>query len=413
MANTPLYVSGVNLGKPVETSSGTIQDLQLGFYIDANGHLQFRDEYIVNALSKDSVSLKELYLKTKGIFYKDGKLSFKDDSLSRSYSLEEIVSSCKNWKDNLATGSLWWLGRASVDHSVCANLPRIDDLNGLNRYWSVDRFLAQLNKISSCDNISNLTFYDKTVDKNGNWLWWDIPGMEMVLPPITDQYKLAIIIAKLTFTSYNAPEPIVFRLFDVSAQQELTRISVVNSNNGAVLSPPTLSYFGNLAQTVNTCEQDEGCGCVSLNCNVGDTSCAFPDTGRVIADRLAPNSHLIKVQFHAVNYHANHWERTFGVEVDGVYTSNSTIETIIYDSNPADKFAKKHGTAAFNNANQVTITFDTPTVSTEYSVSLSASKNVNVWYTNKTTTGFVILSELPFNGYVDWTIVNINPVTGS
>lgn len=408
------FASGITLTKPSETgSSGSISDLNTALFVDDKGNLNFRDEYVKKILGKDSISLKELYTRAKGTFYKEGQLYFKDESITRAYSLEEIVNACRRWKENLTTGSLWWLGRSAIDHSSCANLPRFDDPTGQNRVWSVDRFLSQVSKLSSCETPTPLTFYEKTIDPTtGAWRWWDVPGMEIVVPPVTDAYKLGMIIAKLAYGSYNSPEPIIFRLYDQTAGKELVRSSVQQGCQSKIMYPVTLNYFGTMPSTVEDCEAVENCGCVAIDCVTGDTSCDAPDTGAIIANKYESGSHLIKIQFHVINYQPNHWERVFGVEIDGVYLSTSTIDAVIFDANPMEKYAKKQGSAQFNGESQKTVTFEKPMSSTSYSISLSSNRNVNLWYDNKTSTGFKINSELPFSGYVDWSIVNLNANNG-
>lgn len=417
MANVPdksFFAAGITLTKPAESnSSGAITDVNTALFIDSNGNLNFRDEYVKKILGKDSLTLKELYTRAKGVFVKDDKLYFKDDSLSRAYSLEEIVSACRNWKENLTTGSLWWLGRKEIDHSACANLPRFSDPTGPNFVWSIDRFLAQVAKLSSCSAPTPLTFYEKTVDPNtGQWRWWDVPGLEIVIPPVTDQYKLGMIIAKLAYGAYNSPEPVIFRLYDQTANKELARTSVIQGCEAKIMYPTTLTFFGTMPNSTEDCTAPENCGCVTLDCVTGDTSCDAPDTGTVILNKFESGSHLLKIQFHVINYQPNHWERVFGVEIDGEYLSTSTIDAVIFDANPNDKYAKKQGTVQFNGESQKTVSFGTPMSSTSYSISLSSNRNVNIWYDNKSETGFRINGELPFSGYVDWSIVNLNPNTG-
>jgi hypothetical protein len=99
------------------------------------------------------------------------------------------------------------------------------------------------------------------------------------------------------------------------------------------------------------------------------------------------------------------------MEIDGTYLSKSTLEAIVFDSNPNGKFGKKHGTIQFTTQNTTQVTFVTPLDTSNYAVSLSCNKNINCWWENKSNVGFKIVSELPFSGYVDWTITNLNPST--
>lgn len=407
----PLEVTGINMSETVQQSLNPNDPrlVRIGIYPDENGNLRFTDEFVRNVLGKESVSLQDLYTRIKGIFSENGQLFFKDSTLSRAYSLEEIVNSCRRWRENLMTGSLWWMGRTSIDHFNCANLPRRTDPTGEFKVWSVDRFLSQLTRTINCEDPSPLTFYEKTTDPlTGEWKWWDVPGLELVLPPVEDSFKVAMMFAKLSYKSYNSPEPIIFRLFDYTANKELARSAVVQGCEGQVMYPVPITYFGPI-ENVDECIQDEGCGCVQIECIDGDNTCSAPDTGTVITKQFARNSHLIKVQFHVLNYQPNHWERVFGVEIDDVYLSTSTIDAVMFDINPSARFTRKHNTVIFNGETELAVTFETPLLSTDYAINLSSNKNVNLWYDSKSTTGFRIRSELPFNGFVDWTIINLNP----
>lgn len=407
----PLEVTGLNMSELVQQSLNPMGEgmVRVGIYPDENGNLHFTDDFVRNVLGRDSVSLRDLYTRVNGIFSEDGQLFFKDETISRPYSLEEIIGACRRWKENLMTGSLWWLGRTEIDHSECANLPRKTDPTGEFKVWSVDRFLSQLTRTINCEDPTPLSFYEKTVDPlTGEWKWWDVPGLELVLPPVEDSFKVAMMFAKLSYKSYNSPEPIIFRLYDYTANKELARSAVVQGNEGQVMYPIPLTYFGPI-ENVNECVAEEGCGCVQIECIDGDETCQAPDTGTIITKQFARNSHLIKVQFHVLNYHPDHWERVFGVEIDNTYLTTSTIDAVMFDVNPNARFTRKHNTVQFSGETEIAVTFETPLLSTDYAINLSCSKNINVWYDSKSTTGFRIRTESPFNGFVDWTIINLNP----
>ena len=414
-SNEPFRTPGMNLSRPVSSeSSGLITEVNPAVYTDDNGNLTFRDDFVVNQLGRESVTLRELYTRAKGVYLKDNGLWFSDETVSRPYSLKEIIDSCKKWKENLATGSLWWIGRTSFDHSACANLPRQFDPTGPNKVWSVDRYLSQENKYSSCANPNPSAIYNDLTDGQGRYKWFDIPGIELVIPPIEDPYKVTMILSKLAYSSYNQPEPILFRLYDWTTQTELTRTSVINGCSDKVMNPVSLSYFGRIPYTDGTqCYKEENCGCSEIQCIEGDTTCDAPDTGTIISNRFSQGARLIKVQFQVINYHTNHWERVFGAEIDDEYLSESTIDSVVFDVNPNAKYAKRHGTVELRNTDTQIVTFETPMTSTDYSVSLSSNRNINLWYLNKSTTGFTIKAELPFTGFVDWSIVNINPSAGT
>jgi hypothetical protein len=420
--NTYLYTSGVALKKPASTkSAGTITDVDVGVTFDDNGNIIFRDNYVANYLNKESVSLAEIYSRTKAITYRDGKIYFKDASLQREYSLEEIVNTCAQWKRNLIAGSLWWVGRTELDHRSCANIPKTKStLDRLPVYWSVDKFMADTTGVSICDNIKPLSFYEKTTDPDtGKWKWYDVQNLEIVIPPIEDTYKLAMIIAKLTFTQRKSSEPIVFRLFDATAGVELTRVSVINNGSDYVQHPVPLVYVGqipiagftsiNLAKNSPSsivCSTAEDCGCIDTTCVEGEKNCITPNISYV-DKKYAPNSHLIKVQFHVVDFHPDYWDRYFGVDIDNTAAAVSSINTMIFDASPSTTYVHRQGTATFNNVKSVDVVFESELTTNAYSVSLCANKNIQIWYTNKTSKGFTINSELEFQGFVDWTLLNI------
>lgn len=413
--NDPLKTPGMNLSRPVPLdSTGDSSFVEAGVYTDDEGNLTFKDDFVVNQLGREQVTLRELYTRAKGVYLQDGGLWFNDEVISRPYSLEEIVNSCKKWKENLTTGALWWIGRTAFDHSACANLPRFNDPSGPNKVWSVDRFLASENRLSTCTQPNPTALYQDLTDGQGRYKWFDVPGVELVIPPVDDPYKVTMMIAKLAYGSYNQPEPIMFRLFDFTTQTELTRTSVINGCSDKVMNPVTLSYFGRIPYVDDlACYQEENCGCTEIQCVDGDETCDAPDTGTIITSRFAQGARLIKVQFQVVNYQINHWERVFGVEIDDVYLSESTLDAVVFDVNPNAKFAKKQGSVEFRNSDTAIVTFDQSLLSTDYSISLSSNVNINTWYLNKSSTGFTVKAELPFTGTVDWSIVNINPSAGT
>lgn len=431
----PYQANGVVFkGPAAPTSEGSIQDIDVGMVTDDKGNLVFRDKYLTEVLNRDSITLKELYNRVRGVFTQlnaqgQSQLYFQDETVSRPYSLEEIVNACASFRAGRVNGSLWWVGRQEIDHSACANLPRIDEPEGVNRVWSVDRFLAELNNITECDNVTPIEFFELTVDpETGQPKWWDVQNLEIVLPP-SDSAKAAVIMAKLAYQSFNSPEPIIFRLYDATAGVELVRTSAVNANGGRILYPVPLTYFGPVP-TINKrttfsqrsksfnsgsivdCEED--CGCADISCIEGDPYCTV-STGEDVSTVFGEGAHLIKVQFRVVNYQPNHYERVFGQEIPNdaeggapEYLTTSTIDSLIFDVSPESKYTRQHGTQGFDNQSEVVVEFPTPFISADYSVSLSCDNNINLWYTNKTRFGFTIKAELPFRGNVDWTILNLS-----
>jgi len=419
MAKTPLLTNGIVLsGTPQKTSDGSITSFDTGIVTDNQGNLIFRDSYVTDFLQKDSISLKELYNRAKGIFYKDGNLYFKDDTLPREYSLSEIVNTCSNWKRSLASGSLWWVGRTETDHRSNANIPKTPDFNE-NIFWSLDKFLEQVESFNLCGVPNPTSFFQKTIDTNGNLKWWDVQGLEIVVPAIADKYKLAVIMAKLAYSQRNGTDPVIFRLYDATAQVELTRTAVIQNNSQYNNIPVSLNYFGPLTvpqvaknrMAVNpnsiVCDTDQDCGCTTVDCVEGDQTCFIPNPN-YINNQYATNSHLIKIQFRVAGCSTNYWDRYFGTDIDQQGADKSSINVMIFDASPATQYTRKHGTITFDKVTQMNVVFDNPLTDVNYSVNLSPNKNINVWYSNKTVTGFTINCGLKLQGYVDWTITKLN-----
>jgi hypothetical protein len=407
----PLKASGITLFRRSDGSE------PVNLSTDTAGNLTFTDEYVKKVLNKpDGITLKELYTRVKGIYSNsEGQIIFRDEKLGKEYSLKDLVDGCKRWRDQIITGSLWWMNSSSIDHTLCANLPRKSEpLSPTLRFWSIDRFLYNLSKngVTATCNSDDFTGNDSLfIDRiTGDWKWYDIPGMQFVLPPITDPFKIGQILSKLSYTSYDSKEPVVFRIFDVTAGVELTRTAVVQCNPCEVSYPVTMNFQGTMPY-LDKCKALENCGCVEVSCINGDPSCedtSSLDKSSATVHVYETGSHLIKVQFHVTNYQNDHWSRIFGAEIDGQPITSSTIEAILFDTNTSGKFGKKQGTADFTKGTSVLILFDAPLASTEYSISLSPNKNINCWWDSKSVNGFRINSELAFTGKVDWTITNIN-----
>jgi hypothetical protein len=408
--DVPYRTYGVNLS----SRSDNVAALTLS--MDTSGNLLFKDDYVTNILDKpNGITLKELYTRTKGVYSNsNGELIFNDSTLSRPYTLSEIVDSSSSWKNNLLTGALWWMGNVQTNHSPCANIPRKPESTSDNlRLWSIDRFFfnkIQSNVYSRC-NSDEIIFGDLFVNQlNGEWIWYDVPGLAMVLPPIIDEYKISQIIAKLAFVAYNSSEPIVFRLWDDTNNIELSRVAIVQCNPCEVSYPVTLSWQGKLETPAN-CTLRESCGCVDISCTTGDASCNTVESSQVVKRQYDTGSRVIKVQFHVSGYQTDHWSRIFGMEVDGEYVAQSTMEAMIFDSSPQATYGKRNATIQFKAQKTAQVTFENPLTSSNYAISLSCDQNINCWWTSKTNVGFTIVSELPFTGSIDWTITNLNATT--
>jgi hypothetical protein len=415
-------VDGLVLRGPSSAdSSGSLTDIEMGAFINDRGDLIFRDKFITDVLKRDSISLREIYNKNKGVFSEVGadnieRLYFKDSTVERAYSLEEIINLCQSARRSLITGPLWWVGRTEIDHSECANIPIESEKNNPeapNILWSLDKYIADVTNTKPCDSPSPMTFYEKTINpKTGEWVWWDVQNLEIVVPPISDPYKLAMIIAKLSYQSYNSEEPVIFRLYDATIGKELTRTAVIQANKGKILTPLTLSYFGNLydlnsnSNATTSCSNNS-CDCTTVNCVTESGDCFVPNT-KYINNTFESNSHIIKVQFHVINYQPNHWERVVGAAYGNETVSKSSIETVIFDINPSSRISRKHGVSELTNTDTFKVTFDNSFLTSSYSVQLTPDKNVKVWVTDKSESGFTIKCSKKLTCSVDWTAILLN-----
>lgn len=429
ISQIPFQTDGIVFqGNYENVDYNTLSNIKAGIFTDKYGNLVFKDKYVSEKLEKDYITLREILLKNQGIYTrlnKNGKveLVFKDETVSKPYSLSDILNAAQIWRKFLSSGSLWWIGGIEFDHSSCANIPRPNSTDKKNILWSVDKYLFDLFKLSECSDLSEKNIVNYFRDKKtGEPLWWDVQNLEIILPP-TDAHKTMILNAKLAFSAYNCPDPIIFRLYDVTTNTELTRSAVVQANVGKLAHPIILSYFGPVPQfyssnrfsstiinekDIKNCE--ENCGCIDVQCNTLDPNCTIGIERS--KKSYAKGSHLIKVQFRVLDFHFNFYERIFGLEYDndGVteYLTTSSIDCVIFNTNPGSRYTRLQGSIEFSNETEKSIIFNQSFEDSNYSINLTPNFNINCWYTNKTTAGFTIKCELPFKGFVDWTVIKNN-----
>ena len=419
--NGQFTTDGVVLRGPASLgSNGFLTDVQMGIFINENGDLVFRDNFTQNVLNQDGITLRQLYNKNKGVFVQlipdpnnpgqtIEQLYFKDSTVTRAYSLEEIVTLCQSARQSLINGPLWWVGRTEIDHSECANIPLQTDQNNPNAtniLWSIDKYLSTVTNTQPCNTPTPQTFYEKTIDPTtGEWVWWDVENLEIVLPPISDPYKLALILAKLSYQSFSTNEPIIFRLYDSTSGTELTRTAVVQANDGVVLSPVTLTYFGNLYNTNSATNSTTSCSTNSCDTTTVQSGNCFVPNIKFINDTYVAQSHLIKVQFHVIDYQPNFWQRVLGAAYGSETLTKSSIEVTVFNTDPSSRVMRQNGTADLSAVNSFQVTFPNPFSTTGYSVQVTPNQNVKVWITNKATTGFTINCSKVVTCSVDWTAI--------
>jgi len=439
----PFITDGISLGIP-NTSATSVDQIDNAIFADSEGNLHFRDNYVknltdINGNPVQTLSLKDLYTRINGVYVADGKLYFKDSSVSRAYSLKEIAEAYINWKSKLTTGGIFWIGNVRATNADCENLivnvegdPNLgvnaDEISGVGRiYEKVDGDYPEQSsgtKVFSIDQYINNLDDDYKIDTDGSWKWHDVPNLKILIPPV-DANKVSVIIAKTNIRLIKSEKSIVFRLFDKTTNEELDRKAVCNNTSLPVEQQPILTFFGKLPSYVDALEQ---------------LSCQCPTEDQKVAIEEEP-PHEIVIQFHVDDkFEDNEDFHIYNTKVENISGSlyatvdntaslkynglerrligyptsisdtplvNSSIDVIIFDTNKNDAQGRKTGSKTFKNQDMVEVTFTTPYTSSEYSISLSCDKNINTWYTSKKNTGFMIRSEKKFSGTVDWVATKV------
>lgn len=433
--NEAFLADGISLGIP-NTSATSIEQIDNAIFVDSQGHLRFRDNFVknltdVNGNPVTTLSLQDLYTRINGVHVVDGQLYFKDASVSRAYSLKELVEAYVQWKNKLTTGGIFWIGNVRATNGNCENLmvnvegdPNLgvnaDEISGVGRVYEKDTdgdypSNATGTKVFSIDKyISDLTD-DYRFASDGTWLWHDIPNVKILIPPV-DVNKASVIIAKTNIRLIKSEKAIIFRLFDKTTGEELDRKAVANDTPLAVEQQPVLTFFGSLPTYKEKLEK---------------LACQCPTEDQKVALQEEP-PHEIVVQFHVDDHLTENVYKTKAENISGsLYelvddtttvrydalerrligypTSvsdeplvNSSIDVLIFDTNKNDAQGRKTGSKSFKSQDMLEVTFDSPYTSSEYSISLSCDKNINIWYTSKKSGGFVIRAEKKFTGTVDW-----------
>lgn len=440
---TPFICDGISLGIPNQDAID-IKKLDNVLFLDENGYLHFRDEYIrsiTDVLGDDieTITLEDLMGRMKGVYAKNGQLYLYDSSLSRAYSLNEIIGAYIGWKNKLTNGGIFWIGRTQITSSECNNI--IVDVTGdptlavnteKGRYFTKDdndEYSPNANgtKVFSIDQyltegISDNLFSSGTFKRTSTneWRWHDVPNLKIVVPP-ADLDVSSHILAKTSVRLVKSNDPIVFRLYDETSEEELDRVSIANDVNDTVEQQVVLTHIG--ALTPQSSELNKiGCQCPTL------------DQKEIIEEEPA---HTLQVQFYVNDILEDDvYSTTSSAVVSGgncqleetnsiKYVSaerrliglpnsfsdesivNSSIDVIMYNTAQDDVVGRKSGSVSFKNKDLVQITFENNFSDANYSISLSCNKNINIWYTNKKPSGFVIKAEKKFSGVVDWSALKL------
>jgi hypothetical protein len=296
-------------------------------------------------------------------------------------------------------------------------------------------------------NVDNIIDIDYSIF---NDVWMDIEDFNIVTPKVTNDIGISLMATLNVDIKHRTKTRFEFRLFDSVAQKELDRCIIQTINYepfgeiGSIQKeyietyPIQLQYFGPIS-TIK-CEKEIFNKCVSkTDFNImSHVSINAEDlfSEKQVDDKFSFITNRIKnLQTSARNTNATssvvvniETPRIYRVQwrmvVDPTIIDNGHKDTLsdIYFNNIAargDTFEislnmyslgeidktkiLNQGIVVFKNEHKKLITLSNATNST-YSVSLMCSKNINVWYQDKTTNGFVIVSEKDFDGEVCWIV---------
>lgn len=441
-SSEPFLSDGISLGIP-NTSSTDIEQIDNVIFLDENGELQFRDDFVknlkdVNGNPVNAISLRDLYTKSNGIFVSNGQLYFKDSSVSKAYSLKELVGAYIDWKNKITTGGIFWIGSTKITEIDCNNVkinvegnPNLgvntSGVSGDGRVYTKvgDDYslVSSGTKVFSFDQFATdfVPELGETFRLNADstWKWHDVPSLKILIPPV-DETKTMMIVAKSNVRLIRSGAPIVLRLYDKTTSTEIDRKSVGNDSDLPVEQQPILSFVGVLP-TFKAKLEAVSCDCPT---NVQETSLTEEPP------------HEIVVQFHIDDHFEDIPEdQIYNTKIANIsgslYTTvndptdirfsalerrliglpntvsdeplvNSSIDILIFDTTKRDNFGRKTGSETFKTQDMKEVTFATAFTNADYSISLTCDKNINIWYTNKRSTGFTIRSEKKMAGTVDW-----------
>ena len=443
----PFICDGISLGIP-NGSATDIAQLDNILFLDEEGNLHFRDEFVrsmsnVLGTPVDSITLKDLMGRMRGVFIVDGKLHFKDSSVPRAYSLDEIVGAYNRWQSKLTNGGIFWMGRTQVNLSDCDNV-RVDVKGDPTIAPNEDgaRLFIKDSEGSYPSFVSGTKVYSLDADitekdnngefglgtfnrlSTGEWRWHDIPNLQIEIPPANLDVS-ANIFAKVSTRLIKTESPVIFRLYDETSGEVLDMVASANDSDESAEQQITLTHIGELTEATEELKK--------INC-----ICPNPNQEDLLLDEP---SHIIRVQYYVDDVlntdvisstttpssagdcydkedviQFNGFERRL-IGLPNAITDepivNSSIDVILYNTTKTDKVGRKSKSAEFSNSDLYQVTFETPFDTANYSITLSPNKNINTWYTNKKPTGFVIRAEKKFSGTVDWSALKVQESGGN
>lgn len=294
-----------------------------------------------------------------------------------------------------------------------------------------------------------------------NGVWFDLDNFYTVSPKVSNNTGISVLASLNVDIKHATKTRFEFRIFESVSQTELDRVLIEsldynrNEQIGNILKdyvetyPIQLQYIGPVPQV--KCTQDVFNKCVAssnldvnshVKLNASDLYSTESVHGgfKVITDRVKSLDISAKVgnldssvggtnviDLDTPRIYRVQWRMIID-EVTAEEIHKSKLSDIYFNANAprSDDFeislnvynlgdvGKKkilsQGVVSFNDQNKKRISVPSLSTATgsEYSISLSCNRNINVWYDDKTGGGFTIVAEKKFTGEVSW-IINKQP----
>jgi hypothetical protein len=290
-----------------------------------------------------------------------------------------------------------------------------------------------------------------------NDVWLDIDDFNLTTPKVTNDVGISLMASLNVDVKHRTKTRFEFRLYDSVADQELDRCVIQTIDyepTGEIGSiqrdyvetyPIQLQYFGPISQI--KCEEEIYNKCVSetdlnvmshvainaedvfsdrqvdekfsfLTNRIGNLETSSGNTRGTTAGIInIETPRIYRVQWRMIVdplvIEGGHKETLSDISFNN-FTVRSDVFEISLNMYSLGEVTKKkilkQGIVTFKDETKkrVNLPLFSSSSSTSYSISLACSKNINVWYEDKTSSGFVIASEKAFDGEVTW-IVNKQP----
>lgn len=286
-----------------------------------------------------------------------------------------------------------------------------------------------------------------------NETWFDIDGMYIATPKVSNEVGISVMANFGVDIKHNQKVRYEFRLIDTVSLKELDRILIEGDEYTAIQRfgniykdrvetyPIQLSYFGPIPKVNCSLDIVRKCSGVSdldvrthVRVNAGDiiSEDTVPDNFKVITDRIEsviPNlkkddtantkeldaPRIFRVQWRCIvpiangvsSYAHNNMVSNMTFNKNTPRSDLFDISVGIYQlGNMSQKRILKQGVETFkeNRKKRVEIPLLTTLQHNDYSISMSCSKNIKLWYEDKTLDGFTIVAEKKFTGEVSWLV---------